>query len=144
AAFGYPLAFVFNALSFVFSAACISRLRMDAGFRPPRKDVSEDNTLRPWHEYVAGIRYMRTTRLVLAIGLISVGWATGGGAAQILFSLFGENVFNAGPLGIGVIWGFAGIGLLIGGTIGYWLGKRLSSVEYKRTIAIVYLVHGTA
>ena len=49
-----------------------------------------------------------------------------------------------GPVGIGIIWGCAGIGLLIGGSIGYWLGKRLSFVQYKRTIAIVYLIHGGA
>ena len=43
-----------------------------------------------------------------------------------------------------MIWGFAGIGLLIGGSLGYWLGKRLSFVQFKRTIAIVYLIHGGA
>ena len=87
---------------------------------------------------------MRATPLVFGIAMLSVGWASGGGAAQILFSLFGEKVFNAGPMGIGVIWGFAGIGLLIGGSIAYWLGKRLSFVQYKRTIAIAYVIHGGA
>ena len=43
---------------------------------------------------------------------MGVGWATGGGAAQVLFSLYGELVFHRGPSGIGVIWSFAGIGLL--------------------------------
>ena len=47
-------------------------------------------------------------------------------------------------MGIGVIWGFAGIGLLIGGSIAYWLGKRISFVQYKRTIAIAYVIHGGA
>ncbi len=69
---------------------------------------------------------MRATPLVFGIAMLSVGWASGGGAAQILFSLFGEKVFNAGPLGIGIIWGFAGIGLLIGGAIAYRLGKVLT------------------
>ena len=44
---------------------------------------------------------IRTTPLILAIGLSGVGWATGGGAAQILFTLFGEVVFNGGAAGIG-------------------------------------------
>ena len=36
AQFGYPLAFLFNSLSFVFSALCISRLFLPGrGFRPP-------------------------------------------------------------------------------------------------------------
>jgi hypothetical protein len=45
-------------------------------------------------------------------------------------------------MGIGVIWGCAGIGLLFGGSFAYWLGKRLSFAAYKRTVAIVYVVHG--
>ena len=57
---------------------------------------------------------MRATPLIVGIAMISVGWATGGGAAQILFSLFGEMVFHAGAVGIGIIWGCAGVGLLIG------------------------------
>ncbi len=95
-------------------------------------------------QYREGIAYMRATPLVFGIAMLSVGWASGGGAAQILFSLFGEKVFNAGPMGIGVIWGFAGIGLLIGGAIAYRLGKTLTFVQYKRTIAIAYVIHGGA
>src|SRR5204863_4793141 len=41
ASFGYELAFVFNALSFVFSAFCVSRLHVVEGFRPQREDLSE-------------------------------------------------------------------------------------------------------
>ncbi len=52
----------------------------------------------PWHEYMEGLRYMRSTPLIFAIGLVGVGWATGGGAAQILFSLFGERVQAAPPV----------------------------------------------
>jgi MFS family permease len=71
-----------------------------------------------------------------------VGWASGGGAAQILFTLFGEVVFNRGAAGIGLIWGFAGIGLVLGGVIGHRLGKRLSFEGYKHAIWIGMLVHG--
>ena len=60
--------------------------------------------------------------------------ATGGGAAQILFSIFGELVFNRGPAGIGIIWGCAGIGLLVGGVVGHRLGERLSFNGYKRAV----------
>jgi len=144
ASFGYRLAFVFNALSFVFSAACILQLRAPEGFRPKRSDLSEDSVLRPWSEYIAGVRYMREAPLILGIGLIAVGWSTGGGAAQILFSLFGENVFHRGPVGIGLIWGFAGLGLIAGGIVADRIGRSLGFAAYKRTISIVYLIHGGA
>src|ERR1039458_1226056 len=68
----------------------------------------------------------------------------GGGAAQILFSIFGEIVFNRGPAGIGIVWGCAGIGLLIGGVVGHRLGERLSFDGYKRAVVVCYVIHGGA
>jgi len=145
-AVSYLWAFVFNGLSFVFSAWAIWQLRPPKGqsFRAERMSLTEVEVARPWHEYREGLRYMRSIPLVLAIALLAVGWATGGGAAQILFTLFGEVVFKAGATGIGVIWGCAGVGLLIGGLIGNWLGKRLSFQEYKLAVFINYIVHGGA
>lgn len=147
--FGYKWAFTFNALSFVFSAACISRLRVKGGgFRAARPAIekssalTEDKVVRPWHEYTEGLRYMRASPLILGIALVGVGWASGGGAAQILFSLFGELVFNRGPAGIGYLWAAAGVGLLVGGAFAHWLGKRISFDAYKRTISICYVIHG--
>jgi len=145
-AIGYKWAFIFNALSFVFSAWSISHLRApDAhGFRAKRNMLAEEEVVRPWHEYREGLRYMRSVPLVLAIALLSVGWAMGGGAAQILFTLFGEVVFNRGASGIGIIWGCAGLGLLLGGVFANWLGRRLSFDAYKLTVFIDYIVHGAA
>jgi MFS family permease len=142
-AIGYKWAFVFNALSFVFSAWCIWHLRAPnaAGFRAPRK-VRTDDEIHPLREFREGLRYMRSVPLVFGIALLSVGWASGGGAAQILFTLFGEKVFNRGAGGIGVIWGCAGLGLLSGGFIGNWLGKRLTFSGYKLVIFIDFVVHG--
>jgi MFS family permease len=141
--FGYQWAFFGNSLSFLISALCISRLFLAGrGFRPPRRSLTEAEVVRPWHEYVEGLRYMRATPLILGLALINVGWATGGGAAQILFTVFGEIVFNRGPAGLGAIWSFAGVGLLCGGALAHTIGRRLSFTNYKRSIAICYVVHG--
>lgn len=139
---GYRLAFTFNALSFVISLLCISRLRRQEGFRP--ESAKKQKEISGFRQYREGLGYIRATPLVGAVAMISLGWASGGGAAQILFSLFGEQVFHDGARGIGIIWGCAGVGLLIGGATAYWLGKRLSFAGYKRTIPIVYLIHGGA
>jgi hypothetical protein len=142
-AFGYHWAFAGNSLSFLISAFCISRLSLSGrGFRPPRRALTEAEVVRPWHEYVEGLRYMRTVPLVMGLLMVNIGWATGGGAAQILFTFFGEKVFNRGPAGLGMVWGFAGVGLLTGGALAYTLGRRLSFANYKRTIVGCYIVHG--
>ena len=141
--FGYQWAFAANSLSFVFSALCISRLFLPGrGFLPPRRALTEAEVVRPWHEYKEGLRYMRTVPLIMGLLMVNVGWATGGGAAQILFTLFGEIVFQRGPEGLGMVWGCAGIGLLIGGAFAYTIGRRLSFRNYKRTISICYVIHG--
>jgi predicted MFS family arabinose efflux permease len=136
--FGYELSFFANAMSFLFSAWCISRLR--------GKFTVERSAERPhpWHDYLDGLRYIKRNPLLLAIALVGVGWALGGGAAQILFSLFGEKVFHRGASGIGLLWFGAGIGLVTGGMFAHWLGPRLSFAWYKRTVSLSYLVHGGA
>ncbi len=144
-AMGYKWAFVFNAFSFVFSAWCIRHLRAPGpeGFHG-RHVEAEDVGIRPWHEYREGLRYMRSVPLVLAIALLSVGWALGGGAAQILFTLFGEVVFNRGASGIGMIWGSAGLGLLVGGVFANWLGRRISFRAYKLIVFVDFVIHGAS
>ena len=139
---GFQWAFAINALSFLCSAAAISKLRVPGGFRVRRMAGATPAAVRPWHEYREGLRYMRSVPLIFGIGMISVGWATGGGAAQILFTLFGEQVFHRGAAGIGEIWGFAGVGLLIGGWLGHVIGSRVGFRGYKHTITIAYVVHG--
>jgi len=142
---GFYWAFVINSLSFLFSAAAISLMRVEKGsFRASHSATFNGQVIRPWQEYREGLRYMCSVPLILGIGMISVGWATGGGAAQILFALFGEQVFKRGPAGIGTIWGFAGLGLLIGGGVGHLAGRRLNFEGYKRVVAIAYVTHGGA
>ncbi len=67
------LAFGFNALSFVVSALCISRLRRPGGFRAEGRKKHEGTGFAQYRE---GLRYMRPTPLVAGLALISLGWAS--------------------------------------------------------------------
>lgn len=142
AVMGYKAAFLLNSLSFIFSAWAIWQIAVPEGFRVKRD--SDPGRTRAWQEYRAGLSYMSGVPLMVGISMISVGWSIGGGAAQILFVLFGEQVFHRGPSGIGSLWGFAGIGLLAGGAIGHYAGTRVTFAGYKRTITVSYLLHGAA
>jgi MFS family permease len=140
--FGYQWAFVFNAASFVFSALCIARLKAPKGFKAERRALTEAGVLRPLDEYLDGLRYMRSVPLMLTIALVHIGWASGGGAAQILFTLFGEVVYPYGPAGMGTIWGCAGVGLIVGGTFANKIGSKLDFEGYKRLLTVVFWMHG--
>lgn len=140
---GYEVAFFLNAMSFLFSALCISKLRVPkGGFVAKRNTLDETKVVKPWHDYKEGLRYMGSIPLLAGLGFVNVGWASGGGAAQILFPLFGERVFHRGAMGTGELWGAAGFGLVCGGVFAHWLMPRLSFLQYKKTIAMAYVVHG--
>lgn len=143
---GYTWAFVLNSLSFVFSAWAIWRVPHHPDFQPADLKTADAGGKGASHsrEYREGLAYMRSVPLVMGIAMISFGWALGGGAAQVLFALFGEQVFHRGATGIGDIWGFAGIGLLIGGAAGHLIGRQASFAGYKRTVTVSYLLHGAA
>ena len=135
---GYDAAFLLNALSFFFSAWCIWKLDWHPTEPAPSTQSSGAR------DFLDGLRYIGSIPLMTGIAMISFGWALGGGAAQVLFALFGGQVFQRGATGIGDIWGFAGAGLLLGGTIGHLVGRRASFASYKRTVTVSYLLHGVA
>jgi len=143
--FGFGWAFAANALSFAVSAWAVWMLKSPNGhFRPGGAVRVLKRRIAGWREFADGLRYMRTRPLIFAIGMAGVGWATGGGAAQILFTLYGEVVFQRGPAGVGLIWSFAGIGLVIGGLVSHRIGNRLTFIGYKRLLGVTFLVHGLA
>lgn len=145
--FGYEWAFLANACSFLFSAFALSKLRAPEGdFRAGSSEAERHRAQRGrfFADFADSLAYMRRTPLVFAIALAGVGWATGGGAAQILFTLFGQQVYGRGPAGVGLIWGFAGVGLVLGGILGHALGRRLSYPQYLHAIWIGFFIHGAS
>lgn len=142
--FGYEWAFVVNALSFLVSAFAIFLLRSPEGhFRATRADMAAHHAHAFWTDFRESVSYMKATPLIFAVAMSYVGWASGGGAAQVLFTLFGEIVFHHGPSGIGIIWGSAGLGLVIGGIFAHSFGQRFGFAGYKKAISIGYFIHGT-
>ncbi len=137
---GYRGAFLINAASFLWSAWAISSLQVEGGFTAERGSAASSGS--GWSEFREGIRYVLSRPLILGILLLGAGWATGGGAAQILFTLFGEQVFRRGPAGTGFLWGFAGFGLVAGGLLARRWEGHLNFRLYKHTVTVTFLLHG--
>jgi len=84
---------------------------------------------------------MKSSPLILGIGLVAVGWPQRRRGADSVQRVR-EVVFHRGPTGIGIIWGSAGIGLIIGALIAHRIGKTISFENYKRMISVCYVIHG--
>jgi MFS family permease len=114
----------------------------DGHFRPVGHTLGRPSRRHFWSDNIEGLRYIRHTPFVFAIGMAGVGWASGGGAAQILFTLYGEVVYRGGPAAVGWIWGSAGIGLVLGGVLALRISKGLSFRGYKNAISVLFAIHG--
>jgi MFS family permease len=139
---GYEWAFVINAASFAASGIAVALLKSPEGHFKPASAGAARHERTHWQDFRDGISYLRRTPLILGIGLLQVGWSSGMGAAQVLFTLFGEVVFQRGATGTGLIWSAAGVGLVIGGVTGHRVGGRVDFANYKRTVTVAFLVMG--
>ena len=142
AQFGYRGAFVFNAFSFLVSAAAILALRSPEGHFRPEPLLGLPVRESHYQLFREGLGYMLRNPLILGIGLLQIGWSSGGGAAQVLFTLFGEVVFHRGSIGTGLIWSAAGVGLVVGGLFSHRIGERMGFAQYKHAVTISFLVMG--
>lgn len=134
-AFGYHTAFAINAVSFVVSAAFIARIPGEA-LQPERSldgPPSRPASLKQLSEDLGeAVRFIRSTPLVLAITLLNVAWALGGGMTSVINDRFGGIVFAApgttGDTGVAVLNGAIGVGLALGMIVarraGNWVGSR--------------------
>jgi MFS family permease len=116
ATLGQDAAFVIDALSFATSALLITRIRRP--FAQVRAADEEHPTLvRATAETV---RYARKDHRVLALLSVKAGFGLAAGVL-VLISVFAEEVFGAGAIGIGVLMAARGVGALIGPFLGRWL-----------------------
>lgn len=156
AKFGYNVAFIVNALSFLVSAYFIWRIPAEVMERQPESEVPLANAAKPVepvrNKFVedvrAGLGYIWATPFVRGIILVNVGWATGGGMNNLLFDRLAGHEFahggaDRGDAGLATLWTAAGAGLFIG----MMLARRAGAwaAEEKRAgllIGWALLIHG--
>lgn len=159
AKFGYNVAFVINALSFVASAYFIWKIPGEA-LQPQPAELKQVEAAQPetalpektsnkfWRDVREGFGYIWTMPFVRGVILVNVGWATGGGMNNLLFDRmagheFAQGVGDRGDAGLATLWTAAGAGLFIG----MMLARRAGAwaAEEKRAgllIGWALLAHG--
>lgn len=150
AIFGYKVAFIINAASFLVSAYTVwlipdeaTRDRETAERIGGRK--SRESFLTEMRE---GLRYTVKNHFALTILIMNVIWATGGGAVNIIFERFG-GVYFAGKegwnpdLAVAILWTATGLGLTIGMLVAHRTSIYLDRKNrHSSFIGWALLVHG--
>jgi MFS family permease len=118
--FGYQSAFIVNSLSFLVSAYSVWLISEGEMKQTEREKASGQKGLAQVQTDIKeGWKFILSHRLVGAIVLVNIVWATGGGMTNLISDQLGSVVFaNEGWLkgerAIAALWTAAGLGLFIG------------------------------
>ncbi len=73
------------------------------------------------------LHFIQKTPIVYAVLLLTTLWSIGGGIINVLISVYAYQVFDAGKMGIGLLYGAIGLGFIVGGMI----AGRLQRYPYE-------------
>ncbi|HEX8286957.1 MAG TPA: MFS transporter [Pyrinomonadaceae bacterium] len=126
AIFGYQVAFVINAVSFLISAYSVwlipdeaTREKVNYELRITNYDIDKPKRASFFTELKEGLRYTVENHFALTILIMNVIWATGGGAINVVFERMGGVFFaekeNWNPdIAVAMLWTAGGFGLSFG------------------------------
>lgn len=150
AVFGYKVAFLINAVSFLASAYSVwlvpETATRDAA--TAERMAAKDKREPFMTELREGLRYTVKNHFAATILIMNVIWATGGGAINIIFERFG-GIYFAGKEGwnpdvaVALMWTASGFGLTLGMLIAHrtsvWLERTRGHTAF---IGWTLIVHG--
>lgn len=121
------IAVLFNALSYLASAATLSRIRGDHRVGRSAESATSSVMRSYWFDVVEGWHWlwrspaMRTMGLLVGgISLFNAGWAA-------ILVLFAQQELGLGSFGFGLLGLGLAAGALLGTQVGPWLSRRLST-----------------
>ncbi|TBX44246.1 MFS transporter [Bacillus thuringiensis] len=105
----YKISFLINSISFFICASIV--------FFTPIPIIKIKNILKDityMQSIVEGYKFILQNNLVGALVLVGMSWGIVAGAYQVLIIIYATQVFNAGDVGIGVLYSTQGLGILVG------------------------------
>lgn len=150
AAFGYEVAFLINAASFLVSAYTVWLIPEEATRDQETGGRIAGTTKREpfFTELREGLRYTVKNHLAATILMLNVIWATGGGAINVIFERVGGVYFaareNLNPdVAVAMLWTASGFGLALGMLIAHRTSIYLDRVgRGSAFIGWTLLIHG--
>ena len=134
ALFGRDTAFVGDAVSFGISGILL--LRIHRRFSERREHEEHHGIVEATRETV---RYARRDHRVLALLTVKGGFGLGAGVIGLL-PILALEVFHAGDEGTGLLWGFRGIGALVGPFLARRFTRDLRSLF--AAVGVSFAVYG--
>ncbi len=155
--FGYKIAFLINAVSFLVSAYSIWLIPEEAMRQRSPEERRRDLEIAPrpsfFTEIADGLRYTVRNPFALSILLMNIIWATGGGATNIVFEGLGTKVFHNESMNPDFVYSFLltanGIGLGFGMLVAHRVGTYVEKLGVTRgfmgwTLILHGIVFGVA
>jgi MFS family permease len=148
--FGYQIAFIINAASFLISAWTVWLIPEEAVSEAKSEGEAEKRITREsfWFELKEGFHYAVGNRFALTILIMNVIWATGGGAINVVFERMG-GVYYAGTeswnpdVAVAMLWTAAGFGLFLGMMIAHRTSIYLDGKGSVRSfVGWALIIHG--
>lgn len=136
AVWGVKTAFIFNSLSFLISAAITMKIR----FITPDNDLKSkcsDTPRKLKRELYETRKLFLDSKFVQLMVMLSVLWPIGGGAINVLLSVYAFETFKMGNTGVGIFYASLGVGFIIGGFLAPKFSHNVLSVS-----AAGYIVEG--
>ena len=152
--FGYQIAFVINAASFLISAYTVWLIPEEAVAEKKSRGVEEQGSECGisresfFSELKEGFRYALGNRFAFTILIMNVIWATGGGAINIIFERMGGVYYAAREswnpdVAVAMLWTASGFGLFGGMMIAHRTSSFLERTGTTRAfIGWTLLIHG--
>ena len=129
---GERVAFVADTLSYFISAAFILTVAVPHNLSMTANQRSDGGQWRAvWQELVAGLSFIRNSRVLVGV-LMSLGVIQLGiGAMQVIWVPFFQGYFGVGPEGLGIVDSSQGFGMALGAlAIGFFAAR------FKKTMII--------
>jgi len=149
AAFGVSVAFVINAFSFIVSAFfLVNGARRESGQNRDSVTLNKtcENThgdgvkliVSYWESFKIGVHGITRNKPVALVIYLSMGWAIGGGAINVLISVMADQVFGVGSRGLGLLYASLGVGTITGSlTIGRYFKRNLERMQATMGLTFV-------